>query len=257
VTDRRRRKERFIRGIFNYCDRWCERCPMTARCRVFARMEPNSETCDVSNEEFWRKLHKVFEQTKTMIREAAERNGIDLDAVDISEELAAMERGEAAAEIHPCSVAAKAYAEAAGKWLQSASAPIAVKEAELSSQLLMALPGAEPETAAAAIRDALEVIQYHQHQIWVKLMRTLDDPLDDSPEEQRANAYDADGSAKVALIAVDRSIASWGTLLEHFPDQEKELLDLLAQLARLRKLIESAFPNARAFVRPGFDDQPG
>ena len=26
----------FIVSIFNYCDRWCERCPLTARCRVFA-----------------------------------------------------------------------------------------------------------------------------------------------------------------------------------------------------------------------------
>jgi hypothetical protein len=26
----------FIVGIFNYCDRWCERCEFTSRCRVFA-----------------------------------------------------------------------------------------------------------------------------------------------------------------------------------------------------------------------------
>lgn len=28
----------FIVGIFNYCDRWCERCPLTNRCRLFADM---------------------------------------------------------------------------------------------------------------------------------------------------------------------------------------------------------------------------
>jgi hypothetical protein len=26
----------FIPGVYNYCDRWCERCPFTGRCRVFA-----------------------------------------------------------------------------------------------------------------------------------------------------------------------------------------------------------------------------
>lgn len=26
----------FIVGIFNYCDRWCERCALTGRCRLFA-----------------------------------------------------------------------------------------------------------------------------------------------------------------------------------------------------------------------------
>lgn len=28
-------EEDFISGIFNYCDRWCERCDFAARCRVF------------------------------------------------------------------------------------------------------------------------------------------------------------------------------------------------------------------------------
>ena len=26
----------FIVGIYNYCDRWCETCSFTSRCRVFA-----------------------------------------------------------------------------------------------------------------------------------------------------------------------------------------------------------------------------
>ena len=26
----------FIVGIYNYCDRWCERCTLAGRCRVFA-----------------------------------------------------------------------------------------------------------------------------------------------------------------------------------------------------------------------------
>ena len=34
-------EERFIPGIFNYCDRWCERCPQTARCRLFAMDQEN------------------------------------------------------------------------------------------------------------------------------------------------------------------------------------------------------------------------
>src|SRR5689334_464552 len=28
--------EGFIVGIFNYCDRWCEACAFTSRCRLFA-----------------------------------------------------------------------------------------------------------------------------------------------------------------------------------------------------------------------------
>jgi hypothetical protein len=28
--------EGFIVGIFNFCDRWCETCALTSRCRLFA-----------------------------------------------------------------------------------------------------------------------------------------------------------------------------------------------------------------------------
>ena len=26
----------FIVDVYNYCDRWCEACPLTSRCRLFA-----------------------------------------------------------------------------------------------------------------------------------------------------------------------------------------------------------------------------
>lgn len=32
----RARDERFISGIYNYCDRWCERCPLGHRCMIAA-----------------------------------------------------------------------------------------------------------------------------------------------------------------------------------------------------------------------------
>jgi len=34
----------FISGIYNYCDRWCERCVMTARCVVFAMEQADGLT---------------------------------------------------------------------------------------------------------------------------------------------------------------------------------------------------------------------
>lgn len=88
----------------------------------------------------------------------------------------------------------------------------------------------------------------------VKLMRALSgkedddntDPLDEHPK-------DSDGSAKIALIGMDRSLAAWAILLRAFPQRETETLRLLAYLERIRRLTEQAFPNARAFVRPGFD----
>lgn len=32
---------RFIPGIYNYCDRWCERCPLSNRCLTYAINKAN------------------------------------------------------------------------------------------------------------------------------------------------------------------------------------------------------------------------
>ena len=40
----------------------------------------------------------------------------------------------------------------------------------------------------------------------------------------------------------------------NFPDQEESILNIMAHLDRLRRRTENKFPDARAFVRPGFDE---
>ena len=62
----------FISGIHNYCDRWCERCPFTSRCIVYATEQADRdfddpEVHDIRNEKFWRKLHSIFANTAEMI----------------------------------------------------------------------------------------------------------------------------------------------------------------------------------------------
>ena len=71
--------------------------------------------------------------------------------------------------------------------------------------------------------------------------------------EQKKYPKDSDGSAKIALIAMDRSISAWAGLREALGDEADGILDLLASLTKLRSAAEGVFPKARAFVRPGFD----
>lgn len=43
-------------------------------------------------------------------------------------------------------------------------------------------------------------------------------------------------------------------MLNEVPDSEDDTLDILVQLERLRRMAETAFPRARDFVRPEFDE---
>ena len=40
------RNPKFISGIYNYCDRWCERCRFTAYCRVYDTEQRRLELAD-------------------------------------------------------------------------------------------------------------------------------------------------------------------------------------------------------------------
>jgi hypothetical protein len=246
----------FISGIYNYCDRWCERCPFTSRCLNFAlgkEQFADPETRDIDNEAFWQKLTDTFQVTLDMLKEIAEQEGIDLDSLDVGEAAEQERLNEEIAANHECARAAAVYGEMVDNWFDSAEDLFGEKEDELNLKARLAIPNTNPFEEAASLKDSVDTICWYQHLIYVKITRAIEGDLRREPEILDGLPRDSDGSAKVALIAIDRSIAAWGAMRYHFPEQEDAILDLLVHLDRLRGKIEKAFPDARAFVRPGFD----
>ena len=159
-----------------------------------------------------------------------------------------------AVEEHESPRAAKRYADTANEWFDSAKPLFKEKRVVLEAQARMRLPGADPSGEGVRLKDAVEVARYYQYQIQVKLMRAADSLLEEESETLlKEYPKDSDGSAKVALIGIDRSISAWSEMRLQFPDEEHRILDILVQLDRLRRNVEKTFPNARSFVRPGFD----
>src|ERR1039457_1531057 len=101
----------FIDGIFNYCDRWCERCPLTARCRVYAtERKASAASRDIQNAAFWDHLSEQFKEAARMLREMSAEHGIDLDAVDVEAAGADRRRRDALAKNHGLARGARPYA---------------------------------------------------------------------------------------------------------------------------------------------------
>ena len=249
---------RFIPGIFNYCDRWCERCTMTTRCLLFATLkETNSDSADLdmNNAEFWQDLQQIFQQTLELIKSWAEEHGIDLEAAvrdaDVSEIASRKDR----AGNHELVQAARRYAGSVERWFsepvpRGGSVPV---ESAIQSDERDA--GTAGQDLDEHTQDAVEIIRWYQHQIMVKLFRGLSG---DDEEASVENDWqrDADGSVKVALIGMDRSIMAWGTMLRAFPDRATVIRPILLDLEQLRRRAEQVFPRAREFTRPGFDISP-
>jgi hypothetical protein len=248
---------RFISGVHNYCDRWCERCPLTSRCLVYAteRQDDAEDPAsrDIDNRAFWKRLERMSREANEMLEEMMKEHGIQIDPGDVAVEAEKERRRREEACGHPCAVAGTAYAKAVNTWLETAGPLLRERGEALQSQYRMELPGANPEGDALRLREATEIIQWYQYQIAVKLIRAVRSALRDDEMEFALDHSDADGSAKVALLGMDRSLAAWAELLRQMPDEQDRILPLLACLSRLRREVEATFPDARTFIRPGFD----
>lgn len=248
---------KFIPGIYNYCDSWCERCEFTSRCMNYAVDEEefdSPESKDIDNKAFWDKLGEVLKVTLEMVKEDAEEMEVDLDAIDNEQFAKQEEQIHQFVENQPYTKAAFAYIEMVDKWFDSNKALLENKAEELLTLAQAQIPGVCPDRDALKIGDYLEVVRWYQHQIYVKLCRAASGTIRGELEDIEYAPEDANGSAKVALIGMDRSISAWGGMLKHFSQCEDEILDILVHLERLRRSAETSFPDARAFVRPGFDE---
>ncbi len=249
----------FISGIYNYCDRWCERCPFTSRCFLYATEKADEElddpeVHDVNNAKFWRKLESIFTQTHKLMAKWAEEAGLDLTSVDVQSEIAAHDLETTDAEQHELSVSARHYAEMVQRWFEE---EYAVDQIVYDDTTVEAKSSEED----LDLSDAVEVIRWYQFFIAAKTFRALigveDEPEDfasDSEITLDAAQRDSDGSAKIALIAIDRSMSAWRVMQNSLTERADSIIPMLVELERLKRSTERTFPNARDFIRPGFDE---
>ena len=229
--------------ISAYCDSWCDRCAFTQRCSAFAARtaiamcggdaeaglelalgtphpaEPDGEPVGPPP---WLadfdNSEPTAEQAAEFEREYDERNArVDASAI---------------------TPATRAYAILAFRWL--------VETAEAFQRMH------DP-----VVHDALDVIAWDHILIGAKLHRALHgrdaSRSDEGFGDDHPVQNDWNGSAKVALISIERSEAAWRAVASCAPGDTP--LMMADHLAQLLKDVEREFPRARQFVRPGFDEE--
>jgi hypothetical protein len=238
---------RFIPGIYNYCDRWCERCTLTHKCLTYAHEQEIKEECndpvtnDIDNEKFWEQIRLSFEVTLDMISEDASKLGINLDELpDVDEQ----EHVDS-----PVEILASQYGTGLCSWLESKSEMLRNK----ATQLVMIHNN---QDSAMKFADALEVVQWYCFYISAKVHRSQFD-LESRLQEESTDEdplWDNRGSAKIAIIAVNRSMEAFSVLYPELKEYEDDILKFLSQLAQIKKQLLAIFPTAMDFIRPGFDE---
>jgi len=233
----RNRESDRIDFISEYCDRWCERCAFTSRCSAYA-VKVATDMCG----DFVQGLELAVGRPHPVGSSPTPRPALDLDdepQMPTAEELKAFEKSEeeADARVHRSVIMEHAFAVAtvSHRWLGARAERLSAESDEV-------------------LKEALEIAAWDAVFVAPKLGRALrgrDDYNHGNDGDDHPVQNDWNGSAKVALISIDRSENAWRTIAEATGDNvATELADALAGLGRQ---VESAFPNARSFIRPGFD----
>jgi hypothetical protein len=197
------------------------------------------ETHDIRNEAFWRKLSETLGEALELLKETGKKWGIDLETLDSVRDTESEGANDEAAESHVICRAAKSY--------------IAIVEDWFKGRERFSFGIANVANEGVDLKEAIEVIRWYQYFIAAKVIRAIRGKKEE--EEERCDEFpsDADGSAKIALIGIDRSIGAWAVIPRYNRLYTESVFEIISFLDLLRQAVEETFPRARSFIRPGFD----
>jgi hypothetical protein len=228
-----------IPGVYNYCDSWCVRCPLTMRCAVYA--------VDIATGMFGgdseAALELVLLPPPPMTAEEERRREAFLEAMEVPEPTEADVEELAREE------------EARRERVDETAAVTASIEASLLMDAWFDAHDTAETTVSGPAAEALQVARWDRHLIPTKVRRALrgldeyrrGETADDDPVQN-----DWNGTAKLVLLCIRRSIEAWDTLAEDRADADARMV--AGRLRVLQAEMERTFPKASRFIRPGFDE---
>lgn len=250
--------DQFIPGIYNYCDRWCERCPMTAKCYLYWQEKKTEAEHQAAGRDpdDWAvvldDVRKQFAQAIHLLHEAAEAHGIDLDSLPRRESTPLDPSDD------PLHQRAHAYCDAAHAFLRDLRQRVLGERDTLEERARVV----GPEQAASAytdILDAYEVVSWYHMLIPAKVHRALCSKMraegNEDEQGRKHQGGDALGSARVAHESAVRSMAALRRAYDWDKALEDQVIPLLADLDWIRKQIAGTFPGFESFKRPGLDPE--
>lgn len=246
----------FIEGIHNYCDRWCERCALTSRCSSYAiekRLEDIRKNGGTINKNtFWEVFDSLFEGTLKKLGDIDNDGSKDPDNPDTFPEMDHCSLDFESPENEPwknteenqLTEAARSYATEISQWM---------KNYENDIECSINQTDATTQQYRDRVLNSIEVIMWYSFFIAAKLHRATrhdNDSFIELPVDS-----DENGSAKIALIAINRSIVAWSIVRSVYKTDPNTTGGFMGQLIAIRRVVEKTFPRAQEFIRPGFDTE--
>jgi hypothetical protein len=214
-----------IPGVYKYCDDWCNRCPVTARClsyriRLDRKARAGAQSCE------------DMDDMVAFTRELAGAAGESTDALD------AVLAGDPHGDYQPLPddewlvETANQYAWAARRFLRKAG--------------WTPPPGMEP----GASPTPLDVLAWYSFHLAARASRALI-ALARAERGCPGERHDALGCARIAHIGIDRCLAALRILGTGRHQHRVPQLEMM--LRTLSTGLETRLPGGRDFIRVGLD----
>lgn len=248
----------YIEGIYNYCDRWCEKCGFTTHCFLFTQ-ESRIKTYEILHNGSLSGIEEMFKKDTGSAGD--EHTGdkstggdfVDEEFLDSLEENEdnednSSDREELKEPEHPINNLLDEYFNKAYIFIEALNKKyniMGLSKEKVKSRI-------EEDT----FRD-FEVFAWFYTFIGAKLKRALFGLFELRNEEEEElkeiHKYDMNGSAKIGIIAVKRSIQALNNLHKNLPDYFADTEELLILLGKILNAADELFPDCMEFKRPGFD----
>jgi hypothetical protein len=220
----------YIPGVYNYCDRWCERCAMQSGCAVYAQTNglPEPSLPEPQQPPDW-------------LVEALEELNREPTPEELAEMNADAEKRDALTNAHPARQLAHRYSMQVWNITKAQDEkPFHDPVISLAWDSIRTLATCISAKTTRAIHEVID--------------RQRGDDWHDRALDPRGVQSDGNGSAKITRLMLQESQEAWMAVARFDPLWSRPGVEMAALLEELDREVSSAFPYAMEFVRPGFDD---
>lgn len=256
-----------IPGIYNYCDRWCERCNFTSKCLLFTN-ESKITTHQILNDGEFPDLDKVFDFPSRdneeddydfdNLEDDFEFGDDEEDEDPFFNDLPDFDDGEYEEETDQriSDLNENVLVALADEYFRSSNSLI--KKVNEKYKLHSIIEENENDEFILQLYENFRIIEWYHMFIMVKIRRALSDKWSYDKEVdidmKEIDAYDMNGTAKIAIIGIENSIKALNKLLDIATEFKNKITNILITAGRLLNETEIEFPGCKTFVRPGLDE---
>jgi hypothetical protein len=252
-----------ISGIFNYCDRWCEKCTYTNRCLLFKQeaereikhilRDENKNDPDVLAKDLADDFKEAFDHINKFMDDDEESEAFDFDEDNEVDDAFEKELFDDESDDD----------ERPSKFLRNANNPLIVLSEKLFNDFydyydrLKLHNELDEKNPQNVLQQNLDTLGWYTPQISVKIRMSFwnkhklsksKDPEFAEIDEEMLNV-----SSRIAFIGIENCISALNNLLQQKPGLESEILGLLSTTKHIKQLFVEEFPAALTYKRPYFD----